>query len=85
MNEAYSAVNKTSAAGTAEYEEIDDGQTAINGETDMFNVRVNTAYQTRTDAAEAIVQAAEFNVKANECYQATKMGSLMETRSVTLV
>ena len=60
MNAAYSAVNRESVAGTAEYEEIDDGQTAINGETDMFNISVNTAYQTRTEAAEAIVQAEEF-------------------------
>ena len=67
MNAAYSAVDRGGVAGTAEYEEIDDG---INGETDMFNIRANTAYQTRTEAAEVIVQREEISVKANECYHA---------------
>ena len=69
VNAAYSAVNRENVGSTAEYEEINDGQTAINGETDMFNISDNTAYQTRTEAAEEIIRAEEFSVKANECYQ----------------
>ena len=61
------------AVSTAEYEEIDADQTAINGGSDMFNIRANTAYQTRTEAVEVIIQADEFSVKANECYQATDL------------
>ena len=68
VNEAYRlAVNRESVVSTAEYEEIDDGQTVINGETDMFNIRANMAYQTKTEAAEVIVQEKEFSVKVNEC------------------
>ena len=73
VNAVYSAVNRESVASTPEYGEVDDGQTTINGETDMFDVRANAAYQTRTEAAEVIIQADEFSVKANECYQATAL------------
>ena len=81
-NVAYLAVPKESVASAAEYEEIDNGQTTINGGIDMFNIRANTAYQTRTEAAEAIVQVEKFS---NKCYQTIRMGSVMKTSSVTLV
>ena len=71
MNEAYSTTNQERVASTEEYEEIIDGQTTITagGETGMFNIAPNEAYQTRTEAAETIMCEEDFDIKANVSYE----------------
>ena len=63
MNEAYSTTNQERVASTEEYEEIVDGQTTAGGETGMFNIAPNEAYQTRTEAAETIMCEEDYKTK----------------------